>query len=64
MFLGNLVEDEASSIRINSDLIEATNTTTNTTYTYTDTETEMNTTYYYWLESTDFDGTTLTHRTC
>lgn len=50
------VEDEELAIRVNSQIIQANNEATSNTYTFTDAETEMDATYYYWLRSSEFDG--------
>lgn len=52
----NNQDEQATAIQVNNKIIPAYNEATSATYTFTDSETEINTTYYYWLESNDFDG--------
>ncbi len=49
-------EDEA--LRLTATMIQATNSAMGESYSYTDDEVEMNTTYNYWLQANDFNGTT------
>lgn len=49
-------DDIAEALDLNV-LIEATNTSQTTTYLYSDTEILPETTYHYWLEAVDMDGT-------
>ncbi len=54
----NETDDLSSAIRINNEVISAHNQPTAQNYTHKDVELEKNTTYYYWLQSADLDGTT------
>ena len=45
-----------SAIRVDPTYIKATNSATGSQYSYTDKEVEINTSYYYWLQSTEIDG--------
>jgi surface protein len=51
-------DSENSRIKINSTIIAAENSSNENVYSFNDNNTEMNQSYYYWLESVDFDGTT------
>lgn len=51
-------ENIDTAIRINTTYIQATNSSNGSQYSYTDQEVEMNSTYYYWLESTEINGFT------
>lgn len=53
----NEMEDVDTAIRINNTLIESQNISTSHDYSYTDNEVDMNTTYYYWLQINETDGT-------
>ncbi|MBI9032488.1 T9SS type A sorting domain-containing protein [bacterium] len=48
--------DLASAIRVNARIIEGTNTSLQQTYSYSDSEFETNSTYYYWLESSEMNN--------
>jgi len=56
----NEINEVASANRINQ-LISATNTSQPVTYSYTDREIIENTTYWYWLQYIEMDGTTGFH---
>ncbi len=53
--------DQATAVQINSALIDATNTSQTATYTHVDNEVSAQTTYSYWLEIVEMDGTTAFH---
>jgi len=53
--------DVNSAVSITPTLVTATNTSTTQNYSITDTEVENNTTYSYWLESVNMDGTSEFH---
>lgn len=48
----------STAIKMNSTLIAATNTSNTTEYHFQDVEIANDQIYYYWLESTDYDGAT------
>lgn len=48
-------QDEA--FRITANMIEASNEAAGYNYSYVDSEVEFDATYYYWLQTNDFDGT-------
>ncbi len=50
-------ENQDNALRITATMITASNQAMGDSYSYTDDEVEMNTTYNYWLQSNDFDGT-------
>ena len=50
-------ENQDQALRVTATMITASNQAMGDSYTYTDDEVEMNTTYNYWLQSNDFDGT-------
>lgn len=50
-------ENQDNALRITATMITASNQAMGDSYSYTDDEVEMNNTYNYWLQSTDFDGT-------
>jgi hypothetical protein len=50
-------ENQDDALRVTATMITASNQAMGDSYSYTDDEVEMNTTYNYWLQSTDFDGT-------
>lgn len=50
---------EISSASVVSPLIPGTNTSETHNYSYTDTDVYQEGTYYYWLQSMDYDGTTM-----
>ncbi|MBW6514606.1 MAG: T9SS type A sorting domain-containing protein [Candidatus Syntrophosphaera sp.] len=52
----NTSDDQAGSSLIDHPLIPATNTSTSQIYTATDTDVEIGNTYYYWLESVDYQS--------
>ncbi|MFO7660947.1 MAG: FlgD immunoglobulin-like domain containing protein [Candidatus Cloacimonadaceae bacterium] len=56
----NEIQELVSASRIN-ELMSATNTSQPVTYTYTDSEILENTTYWYWLQSVEMDGTSAFH---
>lgn len=47
----------ATARKVNSRLINGTNTSSTHTYDFVDSEVDPETTYYYWLEMINFDGT-------
>ena len=49
------------AIRITPNMIEALNASTGASYSYVDKEVELDMTYYYWLQTNDFDGTSQTN---
>ncbi len=51
----------STSQRISSNLIIAQNTASTQTYSFIDNETESDQTYYYWIQSIDFDGSSVYH---
>ncbi|PKN72538.1 MAG: hypothetical protein CVU50_06675 [Candidatus Cloacimonetes bacterium HGW-Cloacimonetes-3] len=53
--------NQATAEQINSTLIDATNTSQTATYTHIDNEVSAQTTYSYWLEIVEMDGTTAFH---
>jgi len=53
------VNDVTGSTMITPVMIEATNTSEQHSYTITDTEVESGNTYWYWLESVDYNHTTM-----
>lgn len=53
--------DVSNAVSITPTLVTATNTSTTQNYSITDTEVENNTTYSYWLESVNMDGTSEFH---
>ncbi len=57
----NESHDVSTAVQVNDRIISANNEATTSTYIFTDTETDINTTYYYWLESNEFDGSSLMH---
>ncbi len=50
-------ENQEDALRVTATMITASNQAMGASYSYTDDEVEMNTTYNYWLQSNDFDGT-------
>ncbi len=50
-------ENQDETLRVTATMIEATNSATGATYYYVDAEVDYDITYYYWLQSNDFDGT-------
>lgn len=50
-------ENQDDALRVTATMITASNQAMGDSYSYTDDEVEMNTTYNYWLQSNDFDGT-------
>ncbi|MBI9113206.1 T9SS type A sorting domain-containing protein, partial [Maridesulfovibrio ferrireducens] len=50
-------DNQDQAMRVTGTMIEALNSTTGGSYSFIDDEVEMNTTYYYWLQTNDFDGT-------
>jgi hypothetical protein len=56
--LRNTANELSSAVQLNQNIISnGTQSSTQVSYTFTDTEVDTNTTYYYWLESLDLDGT-------
>jgi len=55
--LRNESNDMATAFKVNSAIIPSTNTSTVQNYSYRDQEIAFNTTYYYWLESVNMNGT-------
>lgn len=55
--LRNETNDLGSALQVNSNIIPSTNTSTTHDYSYRDQEIAFNTTYYYWLQSVNMDGT-------
>lgn len=53
--------DQASAVKINGTLIDATNTSQTQTYNHVDNAVSPETTYNYWLEVVEMDGTTSFH---
>ncbi len=53
--------DQASAVKINGTLIDATNTSSTSTYNHVDNAVSPETTYSYWLEVVEMDGTTSFH---
>ncbi len=53
--------DQASAVKINGTLIDATNTSSTQTYNHVDNAVSPETTYSYWLEVVEMDGTTSFH---
>jgi hypothetical protein len=47
----------SNAIKLNQGMIAGTNTSVQHSYNFTDPEVESGATYYYWLESVDFNGT-------
>ncbi len=45
-----------NAVKLNSEIINGTNTTTQHNYNFTDPEVENGLTYYYWIESVDFNN--------
>jgi len=56
----NTEEDEATSNKINPNLIEASNTSQEHEYSFLDEEIELDRTNYYWLENVELDGSSNT----
>lgn len=54
----NTQTDITGSLRLNSIIIMATNTSTTQNYSFTDADAEPGCTYHYWLESVEMDGHT------
>ncbi|MDD3234858.1 MAG: T9SS type A sorting domain-containing protein [Candidatus Cloacimonetes bacterium] len=52
---------QVSAVQINPALIDATNTSQTATYTHVDNDVSAQTTYSYWLEIVEMDGTTAFH---
>lgn len=52
----NELREEDTAYRVNANLIEAENNSVGSSYSYLDEEVEPNTTYYYWLQINEFDG--------
>ena len=50
-------KEQNAAIRITPTMIEALNAAAGASYSYVDNEVEFEITYYYWLETNDFDGT-------
>ena len=50
-------ENQDDAFRVTATMITASNQAMGDSYSFTDDEVEMNTTYNYWLQSNDFDGT-------
>ncbi|MBI9031763.1 T9SS type A sorting domain-containing protein [bacterium] len=50
-------ENQEDALRVTATMIIASNQAMGDSYSYTDDEVEMNTTYNYWLQANDFDGT-------
>ncbi len=53
--------NQASAVKINANLIDANNTSSTQTYSHIDNEVAPETTYSYWLEIVEMDGTTAFH---
>ncbi len=53
--------NDLSNAQVVSPLIQATNTSQQQTYVYTDADPSDNGTYYYWLQNSDFDGSSSFH---
>lgn len=53
--------DIAHALRLNASYIEGTNSSMQQTYNFTDHEFYPNTTYYYWVESTEFSNNSSFH---
>ena len=53
--------NDLSNAQVVSPLIPATNTSQQQTYVYTDADPSDNGTYYYWLQNSDFDGSSSFH---
>ena len=51
------INEIGSALRITNNLIVANNQSETSYYDFTDLETEMDNTYYYWLQSSEYDGT-------
>lgn len=54
----NESNEQETAYRISNSLIVSLNTNNSNHYSYLDNEVEMNTTYYYWLQINEFDGST------
>ena len=54
-------ENSDTAIQMNADIISATNTTQTQTYSFSDSEVISGSTYFYWLESVENDGSTSLH---
>ena len=50
-------DNQDQALRVTATMIEASNSPTGASYSFVDDEVEMNTSYYYWLQTNDFDGT-------
>lgn len=57
----NYSEDIGSALLITPSPITATNTSTVSTYNFSDQDVEPGTTYWYWLESVEYDNHSTTH---
>ncbi|MFA7056875.1 MAG: GLUG motif-containing protein [Candidatus Cloacimonadales bacterium] len=57
----NEIKNQDTATRINSTLIGANNSSLGSTYSYVDEKVEVNTTYYYWLQVNEFDGSSNFH---
>ncbi len=49
-------DNQDQALRVTATMIEASNSPTGASYSFTDDEVEMNSSYYYWLQTVDFDG--------
>ena len=54
-------ENSDTAMQMNADIISATNTTQTQTYSFSDSEVVTGSTYFYWLESVENDGSTAFH---
>ncbi len=50
-------DNQDQALRVTATMIEASNSPTGASYSFIDDEVEMNSSYYYWLQTIDFDGT-------
>ncbi|MFA7056221.1 MAG: chitobiase/beta-hexosaminidase C-terminal domain-containing protein [Candidatus Cloacimonadales bacterium] len=57
----NVSNDQDTAVRVNSAIIAAENSSMGSSYSYVDAQVQINTTYHYWLQINEFDGTSSFH---
>ncbi|MFA7056992.1 MAG: GLUG motif-containing protein [Candidatus Cloacimonadales bacterium] len=57
----NEIDEQGTAIKANRVIIEATNSTLTSSYCFVDENVVVNTTYYYWLQVNEFDGSVNFH---